>query len=141
MLKYNRKQCKKLYKYYNKEFSSIGKNLAKHTPNFLHSLDLFMLYLQFFQDNILLTKEIVNTDDEKLRAQLLSVTNALNNYSAYKTALIKYNDTFKDTSLKDEYKKDTLDKIAAEVATAWAQLWQTIMLTMESWISNEHFMK
>ena len=113
MLKNNKKQCKKLYKYYKREFNKCTKGILKNTPNFITGLEALMLYLQYMQDTVALTKSLI-INKEKVNSMFLTLNIVLDNYLSYKNCLLAQTAILKDDKLskteKDEQIADLLKK-------------------------------
>ena len=140
MLKNNKKACKQLYKYYNKEFKDCEKNFLSSPPNYLICLDGLMLYLQYMQDTIAITESLATSNDE-VNNKFLTLGIALESCAKYQQCILDGSKILKNKELSEEEHKKQAKEILTKASINWVTLWQTIALTMEGWSAHECFMK
>ena len=141
MLKDNKKACKKLYKYYKKEFEDCKKCMLEFRPNFLFGLETLMLYLQYMQDTIVLTKPIKEDDEEMNSTTFTTIGAALMCYSKYKQCILEGTTIINDKSLPEEERTKLYNAVLKQAKLNWNTLWNTVSIAMEGWYTNECFMK
>ncbi len=140
MLKNNKKICRKLYNYYKKEFNKCTKNMLDMEPNFVIGLETLMLYLQYMQDTVALTKQLV-VNQETINNMFLSLTLVLDNYINYKNCFLKQDIILNDINLTQEEKDKQVANLLKKSKLYWTLLWNNIAHYMEAWVTDECFMK
>ena len=140
MLKNNKKTCKKLYKYYKKQFKLCTKDLLNTSPNYLTGLEYLMIYLQYMQDTLALNESFLK-DKSKASENFITLSFVLDCYSSYRKSLVDLTQVLTSQDLTEEAKDKKVKELAKDAHTSWAALWKTISLAMEGWILNECSMK
>lgn len=110
MLKNNKKICRKLYNYYKKEFNKCTKNMLNIEPNFVIGLETLMLYLQYMQDTIALTKPLIS-EKEKVNSNFLTLNIVLDNYINYKNCFLKRAIILNNNELSTKEKEEQIAEV------------------------------
>ena len=140
MLKNNKKICRKLYNYYKKEFNKCTKNMLNIEPNFVIGLETLMLYLQYMQDTIALTKPLIS-EKEKVNSNFLTLNIVLDNYINYKNCFLKRAIILNNNELSTKEKEEQIAEVINRAKLCWKILWENITYYMEAWVTDECFMK